>query len=67
MRIRECQGPLRDPDTPLVSIFTPSVADSDSESDVSLPAPVILAIPSLAVEFVGLDVASNMLVTLMLT
>jgi hypothetical protein len=56
MRIRECQGPLRDPNTPLVSIFTPSVADSDSESDVSLLAPVILAMPSLTIEFVSLDI-----------
>ncbi|KAG2343979.1 hypothetical protein BDR05DRAFT_208768 [Suillus weaverae] len=55
MRIGECQWPLRDPSAPFISSFTPSAAEPDSESDVSLLAPLILAVPSLAIEFVSLE------------
>ncbi|KAG2757044.1 hypothetical protein P692DRAFT_201378656 [Suillus brevipes Sb2] len=70
MWIGECRRLLRDPDAPFISSVTPSVAEPDSESDVSLLAPVILAVPSLAIEFVSLDIplgASNTRVTPMST
>lgn len=56
MWIGECWGLWRDPDTPFISSVTPSAAEPDSESDVSLLALVILAVPSLVIEFVGLDI-----------
>ncbi|KAG1881202.1 hypothetical protein F4604DRAFT_1550737, partial [Suillus subluteus] len=70
--IGECRGPLGDQNAPFinnftppfinnstppfVNNFTPSAAEFDSESDVSLLAPVILAAPSLAIEFVSMDI-----------
>ncbi|KAG1734487.1 hypothetical protein EDB19DRAFT_1727228 [Suillus lakei] len=45
------RGPLQDANT-----VTPSAAKPGSDSDVSLLAPVILAAPSLAVDFLSLDV-----------
>ncbi|KAG1808643.1 uncharacterized protein BJ212DRAFT_641872 [Suillus subaureus] len=56
MWIGECRGPLRDSNAPFITNFTPSAAEPDSEPDVSLLAPVILAVPSLAIEFVSLDI-----------
>ncbi|KAG2113071.1 uncharacterized protein F5147DRAFT_759398 [Suillus discolor] len=44
-------GPLSNPQPTFISSSIPSAAKPDSESDVSLLAPVILAAPSLAIEY----------------
>ncbi|KAG2157811.1 uncharacterized protein EDB93DRAFT_817465 [Suillus bovinus] len=56
MWIGEFYGPLRDIKPSFINSVTPSTAKPESESDVSLLAPVILAVPSLAIEFASLDV-----------
>ncbi|KAG2042569.1 hypothetical protein BDR03DRAFT_565295 [Suillus americanus] len=55
MWIGECRGPLRDQNAPFISNFTSSGAEPDSVRCYLL-APVILAAPSLAIEFVSLDI-----------
>ncbi|KAG2075754.1 hypothetical protein BDR04DRAFT_1091380 [Suillus decipiens] len=52
MWIGECRGRLND----FIDYLTLSAAEPDSESDVSLLSPVILAVPSLAMEFFSLDI-----------
>ncbi|KAG2335969.1 hypothetical protein BDR05DRAFT_971301 [Suillus weaverae] len=58
MSIGEFRGPLQGLNTSFASRFTPSVAELDSESDVSLLAPVILAVSSLTIDFGTLDIPS---------
>ncbi|KAG2121738.1 hypothetical protein DEU56DRAFT_701339, partial [Suillus clintonianus] len=50
----EFLGPPRVPNAPFISSFTPY--GSEPELDVSLLAPVLLAAPSLALDFASLDV-----------
>ncbi|KAG2364083.1 hypothetical protein BDR07DRAFT_1375270 [Suillus spraguei] len=52
MWIGECRGRLN----AFIDNLTPFAAEPDSESDVSLLSPVILAVPSLAMEFFSLDI-----------
>ncbi|KAG1770544.1 hypothetical protein EV702DRAFT_1123577 [Suillus placidus] len=61
MSIGEFRGPLQGLNTSLRSRFTPSAAELDSESDVSLLAPVILAVSSLTIDFGTLDILSGCL------
>lgn len=51
---------LRDPTVPFFG-FTPSLSELDSEFDVSLLAPVILAVSSLEIDFGSLDILSGCL------
>ncbi|KAG1734484.1 hypothetical protein EDB19DRAFT_1727203, partial [Suillus lakei] len=50
------RGPLRYGNTPFISSSTPSALTPGSEFDVSLLAPVILGVSSLAIDFLSLDV-----------
>ncbi|KAG1788234.1 uncharacterized protein HD556DRAFT_909044 [Suillus plorans] len=55
------RGPLSNPQPTFISSSIPSATKPDSESDVSLLAPVILAVPSLAIECASLHVLSDCL------
>ncbi|KAG1734478.1 hypothetical protein EDB19DRAFT_1727147 [Suillus lakei] len=50
------RGPLRDANGPFTSNFTGAAAEPGSELDVTLLAPLLLAVPSLAIDFLSLDV-----------
>ncbi|KAG2037939.1 hypothetical protein BDR03DRAFT_981938 [Suillus americanus] len=56
MWIGEFRGPMHSLSASFISSFTPSAPELDSGFDVSLLAPVILAAPSLVINFGSLDI-----------